>query len=50
MAPNPVSAEHAQLKREHKRLQQRLERAEAVIEIQKRMARPVRKGFYSTGN
>jgi len=38
MAPNPLSAEHAQLKRDHKRLQQRLERAEAVIEIQKKVA------------
>lgn len=40
MAPNPLSAEHAQLKRDHKRLQQRLERAEAVIEIQKTYGPP----------
>jgi len=31
----PVSAEHAQLQRDYKRLEQRLERAEAVIAIQK---------------
>jgi transposase len=35
---HPLSAEHAQLQRDYKRLQQRLERAEAVIEIQKKVA------------
>ena len=38
VAPNPLSADHAQLQRDYKRLQQRLERAEAVIEIQKKVA------------
>lgn len=33
-----VSAEHAQLQRDYKRLEQRLERAEAVIEIQKKVS------------
>jgi len=36
--PNPLAAEHAQLLRENKRLTLRLERAEAVIEIQKKVA------------
>jgi len=31
-------AEHAELKRDYKRLEQRLERAEAVIEIQKKVS------------
>jgi transposase len=35
---NPLTAEIAQLMRENKRLKQRLERAEAVIEIQKKVA------------
>ena len=38
VAPNPLSADHAQLQRDYKRLQQRLERAEAVIDIQKKVA------------
>jgi len=36
--PNPLTAENAQLLRENKRLKQRLERADAVIEIQKKVA------------
>jgi transposase len=36
--PNPLTAENAPLMRENKRLKQRLERAEAVIEIQKKVA------------
>lgn len=36
--PNLLTAENAQLMRENKRLKQRLERAEAVIEIQKKVA------------
>jgi len=35
---HPLSAEHAQLQRDYKRLEQRLERAEAVIDIQKKVA------------
>jgi transposase-like protein len=35
---NPLTAENAQLMRENKRLKQRLDRAEAVIEIQKKVA------------
>ena len=34
-APNPLAAEHAQLKRDNRLLTKRLERAEAIIEIQK---------------
>lgn len=34
---NPLAAEHAQLQRDCKRLELRLERAEAVIEIQKKV-------------
>lgn len=37
-APNPLAAEHAQLLRDNKRLTLRLERAEAVIAIQKKVA------------
>jgi transposase len=37
-ASNPLAAEHAQLLRDNKRLTLRLERAEAVIEIQKKVA------------
>ena len=37
-APNPLAAEHAQLQRDNARLTQRLERAEAIIEIQKKVA------------
>ena len=33
-----LSAEHAQLQRDYKRLEQRLERAEAVIDIQKKVS------------
>ena len=32
---NPLAAEHARLLRENKRLTQRLERAEAIIDLQK---------------
>jgi transposase len=35
-APNPLASEHAQLLRDNKRLALRLERAEAVIAIQKK--------------
>ena len=35
---NPLSAEHARLQRDYKRLEKRLERAEAVIDIQKKVA------------
>ena len=38
MEPNPLAAEHAQLLRDNKRLTLRLERAEAVIAIQKKVA------------
>ncbi len=37
-AVNPLTAQHVQLLREYKRLKLRLERAEAVIEIQKKVA------------
>lgn len=37
-ASNPLAAEHAQILRDNKRLTLRLERAEAVIEIQKKVA------------
>jgi transposase len=37
-APNPLAAEHARLLRDNKRLALRLERAEAVIAIQKKVA------------
>lgn len=37
-AVNPLAAAHAQLLRDNKRLSLRLERAEAVIEIQKKVA------------
>jgi transposase-like protein len=36
--PNPLTAEHAQLQRDYKRLTLRLQRAEAIIEIQKKVA------------
>jgi hypothetical protein len=36
--PNPLAAEHAQLQRDNQRLTKRLERAEAIIEIQKKVA------------
>jgi hypothetical protein len=39
-APNPLAAEHAQLLRDNKRLTLRLERAEAVIAIQKNYRGP----------
>ena len=35
---HPLLAEHAQLQRDYKRLETRLERAEAVIDIQKKLA------------
>ena len=35
--PNPLAMEHAQLLRDNKRLMRRLERAEAIIEIQKKV-------------
>ena len=36
--PNPLTAGHAQLPRDYKRLTLRLQRAEAIIEIQKKVA------------
>ena len=36
--PNPLAVEHAQLLRDNKRLALRLERAEAIIAIQKKLA------------
>ena len=36
--PNPLAAEHAQLQRDYKSLTLRLQRAEAIIEIQKKVA------------
>ena len=36
--PNPLAAELAEAKRENARLGRRLERAEAIIEIQKKVA------------
>jgi trehalose-6-phosphatase len=36
--PNPLAAEHACLLRDNKRLTQRLERAEAIIDVQKKVA------------
>jgi transposase len=42
---DPVVVEHAQLVRDNKRLTLQLRRGEAVIDIQKRMARPVCKRF-----
>lgn len=38
VAAHPLSAEHAKLQRDYKRLEKRLERAEAVIDIQKKLA------------
>jgi hypothetical protein len=38
MPPNPLGEEHARLLRENRRLTQRLERAEAIIEVQKKVA------------
>jgi hypothetical protein len=35
---NPLAAEHAQLQRDNRQLTKRLERAEAIIEIQKKVA------------
>ena len=35
---HPLLAEHAQLQRDYKRLEQKLERAEAVIDIQKKVS------------
>jgi len=37
VAAHPLLAEHAQLQRDYKRLEKRLERAEAVIDIQKKL-------------
>ena len=37
-APNPPAAELAQLRRDNTRLQQRLDRAEAIIELQKKVS------------
>ena len=37
-APNPLAAEHAQLQRDNRLLTKRLERAEAIIELQKKLA------------
>ncbi len=36
--PNPLACEHARLLRDNKRLTQRLERAEAIIDLQKKVA------------
>ncbi len=36
--PNPLAAEHAQLQRDNKSLTLRLQRAEAIVEIQKKVA------------
>jgi transposase len=36
--PNPLAAEHARLLRDNRRLTQRLERAEAIIDLQKKVA------------
>jgi transposase len=36
--PNPLAADHARLLRDNKRLTQRLERAEAIIDLQKKVA------------
>ena len=36
--PHPLAAEHARLLRDNKRLTQRLERAEAIIDLQKKVA------------
>ena len=36
--PNPLAAEHAQLQRDYKSLTLRLQRAEAIVEIQKKVA------------
>ena len=36
--PNPLATEHARLLRDNKRLTQRLERAEAIIDLQKKVA------------
>ncbi len=36
--PNPLAAEHAQLQRDNRLLKKRLERAEAIIELQKKLA------------
>jgi transposase-like protein len=36
--PDPQAAENARLRRENERLQQRLQRAETIIEIQKKLA------------
>ena len=36
--PNPLATEHAQLQRDNRLLTKRLERAEAIIEIQKKIA------------
>ena len=35
---NPLAAEHAQLQRDYKSLTLRLQRAEAIIEVQKKVA------------
>jgi len=37
-APNPLAAEHAQLQRDNRLLTKRLERAEAIIDLQKKLA------------
>jgi hypothetical protein len=36
--PNPLAAEHARLQRDNKSLTLRLQRAEAIVEIQKKVA------------
>ncbi|MCW2239314.1 hypothetical protein [Azospirillum canadense] len=42
---NPLKSDVERLERENARLRERLTRAEAVIDLQKRMARPVGKRF-----
>jgi len=37
-APNPLSAEYAKLQRDNRLLTKRLERAEAIIDLQKKLA------------
>ena len=37
-APNPLSAELADVRRENARLKQRLDRAEAIIDLQKKVS------------
>jgi|GEM_PF-608207 len=45
--PNPLAAEHAQLQRDNKSLTLRLQRAEAIVEIQKTYGPPRLQGVFS---